>query len=46
MFIFNRETHFKNKKVEIICEKLGITQVFSTIQYHPRNNGSTELGNL
>lgn len=43
-FVSDRGTHFKNTEVKNICEKLGITQIFST-SYHPQSNGMTELMN-
>lgn len=42
--VSDRGTHFKNKEVGIVCEKLGIKQGFST-SYHPQSQGSTELMN-
>jgi len=43
-FCSDRGTHFKNKKVEYTCKKLGIEQIFSST-YHPQTNGMTELVN-
>lgn len=43
-FCSDRGTHFKNKEVENACNRLGITQVFSSA-YHPQTNGMTELMN-
>jgi len=43
-FVSDQGTHFKNKEVKKVCEKLGIIQQFSST-YHPQSNGMTELMN-
>jgi len=42
--ISHNEMQFASRKVSLMCEKLGIRQVFSSVE-HPQSNGQAEAAN-